>query len=76
VQIAEVEPSGLIVLGCGGCGERIVLFGREEDWRREERLTFPCAGCNGEVGLAERAAAKKEEEGTGGWVRKLTRTPH
>ena len=76
MQIAEVEPSGLIVLGCSGCGERIVLFGREEDWRREGRLTFPCAGCNGEVDLAERAAKKEEEEGPGGWVRKLTRTAH
>ena len=52
--IAEVEPSELIVLGCGGCGARIALFGREEDWRGEGRLTFGCAGCGGEVGLAER----------------------
>ena len=74
MQIAEVEPSGLIVLGCGGCGERIVLFGREEDWRGEERLTFPCAGCGGEVGLDERAEKKEGEGGVGARVRKLTRT--
>jgi hypothetical protein len=73
VQVAEVEPSGLIVLGCGGCGERIVLFGREGDWRGEGRLAFRCAGCGGEVGLDERAEAKEEEGVTGGWVRKLTR---
>ena len=76
MKVAEVESSGRIVLGCG-CGERIVLFGREEDWRGEGRLTFLCAGCGGEVGLAERAEKKKEEEGfTGGWVRKLTRADH
>jgi hypothetical protein len=74
VQIAEVEPSGLIVLGCGGCGERIVLFGREGDWRGEGRLTFPCAGCGGEVGLDERAENKGEEGGAGKRVRKLTRS--
>ena len=56
MRIAEVEPSGLIVLGCGGCGARIVLFGCEEDWHSEGRLTFRCAGCGGEVGLAEREA--------------------
>ncbi len=69
----EVEPSGLIVLGCGGCGARIVLFGREEDWRGEGRLTFRCACCGGEVGLAERAEEAEEAEGSevGRLVRKL-----
>ena len=60
MKVAEVEPSGLIVLGCG-CGARIVLFGREEDWRGEGRLAFRCAGCDGEVGLDERAEEAKEE---------------
>jgi hypothetical protein len=69
VKVAEVEPSGLIVLGCG-CGERIVLFGREEDWRGEERLSFPCAGCGGEVGLDERAEEAEEE---GDFVASLVR---
>ena len=76
MKVAEVEPSGLIVLGCG-CGARIVLFGREEDWRGEERLSFPCAGCGGEVGLDERAEKNKEGEGgVGARVRNLTRTNH
>jgi hypothetical protein len=70
VRIAEVEPSGRIVLGCGGCGERIVLFGREEDWRGEGRLAFRCAGCGGEVGLDERAEEAKEE---GDFVASLVR---
>jgi hypothetical protein len=63
------------VLGCE-CGERIVLFGREEDWRGEERLTFPCAGCGGEVGLAERVG-EAEEEGDfiGSLVRKVKVRP-
>ena len=77
MRIAEVEPSGLIVLGCGGCGERIVLFGREEDWRGEGRLTFLCAGCGGEVGLAERAGEAQEEgDFIGSLVRKVKRPDH
>ncbi len=77
VRIVEVKPSELIVLGCRGCGAKIVLFGREEDWRGEGRLTFRCAGCGGEVGLDERAeedeeAAAAEEDGeVGRLVRKL-----
>ena len=76
MQIAEVEPSGLIVLGCGGCGERIVLIGREEDWRGEGRLTFRCAGCGGEVGLAERAEEAEEGDFIGTLVRKVKRADH
>jgi hypothetical protein len=72
VKVAEVEPSGRIVLGCG-CGERIVLFGREEDWRGEGRLTFRCAGCGGEVGLAERAGEAEEGDFLGSLVRKVKR---
>ncbi len=68
MRIVEVEPSGLIVLGGGGCGARIVLFGREEDWRGEGRLTFQCACCGGEVGFTERA---EEAEGGEALVRKL-----
>ena len=69
MKVAEVEPSGRIVLGCA-CGERIVLFGREEDWRGEGRLAFRCAGCGGEVGLDERAEEAKEE---GDFVASLVR---
>ncbi len=72
MQIAEVEPSGRIVLGCG-CGERIVLFGREEDWSDEGRLAFPCAGCGGEVGLDERAEKAGAGDLIGSLVRKVKR---
>jgi hypothetical protein len=72
VKVAEVEPLGHIVLGCA-CGERIVLFGREEDWRDEGRLTFQCAGCDGEVGLAERAENEDEGDFIGSLVRKVKR---
>ena len=78
VRIAEVEPSGLIVLGCAGCGAKIVLFGREEDWRGEGRVTFGCAGCGGEVGLAEREEEAEEEEegGVGALTRRLKPGDH
>ncbi len=76
MQIAEVEPSGLIVLGCGGCGARIALFGREEDWRGEGRLTFRCAGCDGEVGLDERAEDVEEGDFMRSLVRKVRRPDH
>jgi hypothetical protein len=62
-------------LGCG-CGERIVLFGREEDWRGEGRITFQCASCDGEVGLAERAEEAEEGDFVGSLVRKVKRTDH
>ena len=50
MRIAQVEPSGRTVLGCLRCGERLVLFGLEEDWRSEGRTTFGCA-CGEEVTL-------------------------
>jgi hypothetical protein len=75
VKVAEVEPSGRIVLGCA-CGERIVLFGREEDWRGEGRLTFRCDACDGEVGLAERAGEAEEGDFIGALVRKVKRADH
>ena len=34
--------SGCIGLECDGCGERLVLVGREEDWRSEGRTEFDC----------------------------------
>ena len=75
MKVAEVESSGRIVLGCA-CGERIVLFGREEDWRGEERLTFRCAGCGGDVGIAERAGGAEEGDFIGSLVRKVKRADH
>jgi hypothetical protein len=50
VRIAEVEPSGRTVLRCAGCGEELVLFGLEEDWRSEGRTVFGCE-CGEEMTL-------------------------
>jgi hypothetical protein len=49
---SEIEPSGRIVLGCG-CGERLILLGREDDWYAEGRSTFECE-CGRELTLANR----------------------
>ena len=75
MKVAEVESSGRIVLGCG-CGESIVLLGREEDWRDEGRLAFQCAGCGGEVALAERETEAEEGDFIGSLVRKVKRPDH
>ncbi len=49
----ELEASERIVLECGSCGERVVLLGRQDDWRSEGRETFAC-GCGTELTLADR----------------------
>jgi hypothetical protein len=48
----EIETSQQIVLECG-CGERLVLLGREDDWYAEGRSTFECE-CGEELTLADR----------------------
>lgn len=68
VRIAQVEPSGQTVLRCAGCGEGLVLFGLEEDWRSEGRAVFGCAGCGEELTLDDRC---EDEEPTMGKVRGL-----
>jgi hypothetical protein len=62
----EIETSQRIVLGCG-CGERLVLLGREDDWYAEGRSTFECE-CGEELTLADRV-----EQGLG--VAELLRGP-
>jgi hypothetical protein len=47
----EIEASERIVLECG-CGERLVLLGREDDWYAEGRGAFEC-GCGEELSLAD-----------------------
>ena len=47
-----VTCSGRIVLECE-CGEKLVLLGREDDWR-SERTVFECGGCRQELTLADR----------------------
>jgi hypothetical protein len=49
-----IEPSGWIVLECSGCGEHLILLGREEDWPKEHRDAFDCSGCGSTVTLAHR----------------------
>ncbi len=49
----ELEVSEQIALECGSCGERVVLLGREGDWRSEGRGMFAC-GCGAEITLADR----------------------
>ncbi len=51
MRTAEIETSGRIVLRCEGCGEGLVLFGLEEDWRSEGRTSFGCGGCGEGVNL-------------------------
>ena len=48
-----------VELGCR-CKERLILFGREEDWYWEGRSSFGCAGCGRTLTLADRL---DEEEG-------------
>ena len=52
-RCSELEVSGRIVLGCGTCGERIVLLGREDDWYSEGRTVFACE-CGARLTLADR----------------------
>ena len=53
-QVSEVPAehfvtcSKAIVLECR-CGEELILLGREEDWRSEERSVFECSGCGGKL---------------------------
>ncbi len=53
-SVVEVAVSGRVVLGCRGCGERVILLGREDDWQGEGRLAFRCPGCSEELTLADR----------------------
>ena len=53
-SVVEVGVSGSILLGCRGCGERVVLLGKEEDWEGEGRLAFRCSGCGEELTLDDR----------------------
>ena len=52
-RCSELEVSGRIVLGCGSCGERVVLLGREDDWHSEGRTVFECE-CGTRLTLADR----------------------
>jgi hypothetical protein len=45
----SIEPSERTILECGGCGERLVLLGLEEDWYTEGRTAFKCGECGGQI---------------------------
>ena len=47
-----VTCSKSIVFDCR-CGEKLVLLGRESDWRKEERTDFECGGCGENISLYE-----------------------
>lgn len=48
----SVPCSGRIVLECG-CGEKLVLLGLEDDWRRAEQTVFECE-CGEELSFSNR----------------------
>ena len=43
----EFEASGRILLACRGCAERVVLLGREDDWREEGARPSRAEGAEG-----------------------------
>ncbi len=51
-NVADIEPSGRIVVACG-CGEALILLGRREDWRSEGRASFECGACGSELSLPD-----------------------
>ena len=54
MRVAEVETSGMILLGCAKCGERMILLGLEGDWNSDVRTAFACGGCGERLTLANR----------------------
>jgi hypothetical protein len=56
--ITRVEVSGRLALACRGCGELILIVGRERGWYEsgtDGRLrSFVCSGCGTHLTLADR----------------------
>jgi hypothetical protein len=56
--ITRVGISGRLALACRGCGEIIVLLGRERDWYEPgadgRPRSFVCGGCGARLTLADR----------------------
>ncbi len=42
----EFEASGRVLLACRGCTERVILLGREDDWREEGARPSRAAGAD------------------------------
>ena len=58
-HVAGVSPDGrfvdcseVLVIDCR-CGEKLLLLGRESDWRSEGRMTFECGGCGKDLPLKD-----------------------
>jgi DNA-directed RNA polymerase subunit RPC12/RpoP len=45
-----VDCSKSIVIECR-CGEKLLLLGRQSDWRSEGRTVFECGGCGKKLSL-------------------------
>ena len=58
--LEELEASGRVPLACRGCAERVVLLGREDDWREEGRPTFACGGCGTVLTFADRVGRRAQ----------------
>ncbi len=54
MRVAKIESSGIILLGCTKCGEKMVLLGLEGDWTSGGRTAFACGGCAENLTLADR----------------------
>jgi hypothetical protein len=58
-RFSEVIPerfvacSKSIILECDGCAEKLILLGRESDWRSEGRMSFECDGCGTKLWLED-----------------------
>ena len=56
-----LDCSKSLVIDCQ-CGEKLLLLGRESDWRKEGRMIFECGGCSKELPL-EDAHEQKAQRG-------------
>jgi hypothetical protein len=58
-RISEVIPerfvacSKSIILECEECAEKLILLGRESDWRSEGCTSFECDGCGMKLWLED-----------------------
>jgi DNA-directed RNA polymerase subunit RPC12/RpoP len=53
-----ITCSKSIVLECR-CGEKLILLGREADWRKEGHTVFLCSGCGKRLSLADSSRRRR-----------------
>ncbi len=57
-RTTEAGASGRLALACGGCGEIVLLLGRDRDWYEAgddgRPKSFSCGGCGARLTLADR----------------------